>query len=382
MIYADFNGSSEICPQVKEHLIKRLQDGPFANPNAIHSIGRNVLKGMEKCRNICAQALGARPDQIIFNSGASEGITHIFHSVLETTPKDGKNKIIISGIEHSAVVNAAEGYKDFGYDVVKIAANEKGQVLVEDLKKELDAKTAFVSVMAANNETGVIQPWQEIVTVCQENNIPFFSDTTQWIGKTSFNFEESGMDYAVMSGHKIGALTGVGITLVKDIRNFKSLIYGGGQERGLRGGTQNYIGIETLAIALENSNQNIKQNDQKNQLRKNFEDKIKAEFPEVVVIGGSADRIPCTTLMGFPGIHGQAVQIELESQDIFVSTSSACSDNEPATSKVLKSMGIDDGLGRSVIRISLGPNQDLESAYNKIADGLFAAYRKLGKLKY
>lgn len=378
MIYADYNGSAPLHPKVREYLCERLQSGPYANPNAIHSVGKKMLFGMEKCRRMCAKALGASSNQIVFNSGSSEGISQIFHSIMYKR-NDDKNVIITSAIEHSAVVNACKFYEEEGAKIVHVSTKENGQVDLEDFKSKLDEhnnKVAMVCIMAANNETGVIQPWQEISKVCNDSGVTFFSDTTQFIGKTEFNFKESGMDFAVLSGHKIGALVGSGLILAKDPTKLKPIVFGGGQENGKRGGTQNYIGVESMAIALEAFEEQKSCLCQLTEHRLEFEKEIKANFPNATVIGDEAPRLATTTLIALPGVHGQAVQIELESQNIFVTTSSACSDNEPETSKVLKAMNIQDDVGRGVVRISLCCGGTREE-YQRIGNALKEAYAKL-----
>ena len=383
MIYADYNGSAPLLPEIREYLAKRLINGPYANPNAIHSQGKKMLFGMEKCRRICAKILGTKTTNIVFNSGASEGITHIFHSVLSQSAPN-KKYIITSGIEHSAVVQACRYYSQkHGFEVLIVDTLDSGVIDLEDFESKIRKHkdhTALVTIMAANNETGVIQPWQEVSKICNELNVTFFSDTTQYIGKTEFNFDESGMDFAVMSGHKIGALIGSGLVLVKDPSNLKPLIFGGGQENGMRGGTQNYLGVETMAIALETFEKNKPKLAEVKRLREQFEANIKKEFPDAIIIGDGAPRLAASTLISNPGIHGQAVQIELESNGIFVTTSSACSDNKPETSKVLKAMGIEDDIGRGVVRISLCMDPDPEK-YAKIESALNNAYNKLKKIK-
>jgi cysteine desulfurase len=199
------------------------------------------------------------------------------------------------------------------------------------------------------------------------------------IGKAEFHFERSGLDYAVCSGHKLGALTGTGFFISRSPSRIKPIVFGSIQERGQRGGTQHYLGIETLAIALHDFTslaQNLK-NLEKEKLK--FETQIKAAYPQAVIVGEEAKRLAGTTMIGYPGLHGQAVQIELESNDIFVTTSAACSDNQPETSKVLKAMGIDDQLGRGVIRISLSYQQG-EKEYAAITHALKSAYAKLTKI--
>lgn len=382
MIYADYNGSAPVCTAVKEYLFKRLEKGPFSNPNAIHYLGAKTLMGMENARAVCAKILGAEFDQLIFNSGATEGISTVFHTILSRETK--KKIIIISGIEHSAIINTANYYaEERGFEVKVLPVNGDGVADVETLAQWIGQNKkniAMVSIMAANNETGVIQPFKAINELCVNNDIPFLCDTTQFIGKTQFNFKECNFDYAVCSGHKLGALPGTGILLAKNPETLLPLIIGGGQEKGHRGGTQNYIGNETLAVALTAVDAGFGYLDALSKKRCEFEAQMKKAFPQVVILGENAPRLASTTYISYPGIHGQAVQIELESQDIFVTTSSACSDNMPVTSKVLKAMGVNDDIGRGVVRISLCMNSPLEY-YDQLTDALTKAYAKLTKVK-
>jgi len=178
----------------------------------------------------------------------------------------------------------------------------------------------------------------------------------------------------------VGSLTGIGLIMAKDVNALKTLIIGGGQERDKRGGTQHYLGIETLAIALDVFSKNKGKLAELRARKEQFERMIQKDFPEVVIVGQTAPRLASTSLIALPGIHGQAVQIELETKKIYVTTSSACSDNEPATSKVLKSMNVGDAIGRGVVRISLGLCSDPQT-YTDIYHGLKAAYLKLSKVK-
>ncbi|MAF76752.1 MAG: cysteine desulfurase [Halobacteriovoraceae bacterium] len=383
MIYADFNGSAPLCQDVIDYLKNRLDNGPYANPNAIHHLGQKALMGMENARALAAKKLGALPKQVIFNSGSTEGISQIFFSLLYK-PKFKKNHIIISGIEHSAVINNAKFYaENEGYELHILPTLENGVADLNALKNLLEKHkedVALVSVMAANNETGVIQPFKEIGELCNKHHTPFVCDTTQYIGKAPFNFSESNIDYALLSGHKIGAMTGAGFVLARDPNLLKTLVIGGGQERGLRGGTQNYIGFETIAVALNTMDKKLPELEKLASMRNQFEKKIKENYPKVVIMGEDAPRMSGTTFLAYPGIHGQAVQIELESQDIYVTTSSACSDNEPTTSKVLKAMGVTDDIGRGAVRISLGPCANQET-YDKIYHALESAFNKLSQIK-
>jgi cysteine desulfurase len=383
MIYADYNGSAPLLCSVREHLKRRMDSDLFANPNAIHSMGQRVMKGIEKCREISARTLGCWPDQVVFTSGSSEGVSTIINSVLRQAPRY-KNVVITSPIEHSVIFEALKVWTDrHGVDVKTVEIDSHGKIKLESVErliKENANKVAMVSIMAANNETGVIQPYEEISDLCNKYQIEFFSDTTQLIGKANFDFGKSGIDYGVVSGHKLGALTGTGIILVKDATKLDPLIFGKGQERGIRGGTQNYLGIETLAIALQEFSDKKEGLASLKSARLSFEEEMKVSFPGVVIIGEGCDRLAGTTLIGYPGLHGQAVQIELESNDIFVTTSAACSDNQPETSVVLKSMGVDEQLGRSVVRISLSHLHGVKE-YSALALALKHAYNKLTKIQ-
>ncbi|HAZ14011.1 MAG: hypothetical protein A2X86_17265 [Bdellovibrionales bacterium GWA2_49_15] len=384
MIYADYNGSAPIGQAVKEYLVNRLNnDGPYANPNAIHFLGSKCLRILETARQVCADVLGARPDQVFFTSGASEGISTIFHSAVLRAKEQGRQSILISQIEHAATIAAALFYEKQGMKLIWIPTLPSGVVDLEFVKKILKTQAkdiACVAVMAANNETGVIQPYSEIGKCAEENQVLFLCDTTQLIGKAEFSFSTSHLDFAVCSGHKLGALPGSGLLLAKHPTLLRPIIFGGGQELGKRGGTQNYIGAETLAIALKNFADNKDQLKTLNTARLSFEAKIKNGLPGLIIFSEEVSRLSNTTFLAYPGIMGQAVQIELESKNIFITTSAACSDNEPATSKVLQAMNIDDAIGRGAVRISLG----LWSAptdYDIIADAIIWAYKKLLKIQ-
>lgn len=383
MIYADYNGSAPLLPAVREYMKTRLESDLFANPNAIHTMGQRLTRGINKCREIISEIVGCHPDQLYFNSGSSEGVSHIIHSVLGNAPLS-KRVIITSPIEHVVVPAALDFYsKRDGFEIKQVEIDSEGRVKIESLEqllKENTDKVALVTIMAANNETGVLQPYEELARLCQKHQVDYFCDTTQLIGKGEFNFEASGVDYAVCSGHKMGSLTGTGFIIAKEPTKLSPLVFGSTQEKGIRGGTMHYLGIETLAIAFKDFQENKHRLSDLEKARLKFEKEIKEAFPTVAIIGEKAPRLPGTTLIGYPGIHGQAAQIELESQDIFVTTSAACSDNQPETSKVLRAMGVEDHIGRSVIRISLSYSHG-QQEYSTLAQGLKAAYTKLNKIQ-
>lgn len=372
MLYADYNGSAPVSNCVKELLMKKLEESEYANPNAAHSIGQNLHMEQEQSRMTCAKLLGAKSSQVIFNSGSTEGISHVFNSLLLDAKENDKKSLIISSIEHPAVANNAEYYCDlFDIELVIVKTNGNGVIDLNDFKSKLNSDMAMVSVMAANNETGVIQPYQEIGELCQKENVPFLCDTTQLIGKTAFNFSESNIDYAVLSSHKVGGLIGSGLILCKDAKKLRPFIIGGNQERSLRGGTQNYIGIASFACALESS---IKKLDQLENLKKerlNFEKNLKSKFPNLVIFGEDAPRLASTSFLSLPGTSGQKIQMKLEKHGILVTTSSACCDQKTSISRILENMDITEEQGSGAVRISIGngnPKEDYEKIFNALCE--------------
>ncbi|MBL6990905.1 MAG: cysteine desulfurase [Bacteriovoracaceae bacterium] len=379
MIYADYNGSAPLLEDVKQYLKTRVDSLYFANPNAIHYLGAKTKLAMENARVAITKVLGADKSQAIYTSGATEGINTVFHSLLSGEQYKEKPYIVLSGIEHPAVSSCAKYYEKKGYILKTISSNNNGTVDILDLKNILNKyknHISLVTVIAANNETGVIQPYEEVSALCEHYEVPNLSDTTQLIGKIPFNFKKLGMDYAVMSGHKLGALTGAGVLLAKDPSRIKPLILGGGQESNLRSGTGNYLGFESMAIALDYIHKNMDKWSEVQKHRISFEKRLKERFSEIVILGEDAPRLANTSYISYPGIHGQTVQIELESHDIFVTTSSACSDNEPMTSSVLKAMNITDDVGRGVVRISMGINSSARD-YDQLLEALIKSYQKL-----
>jgi cysteine desulfurase len=382
-IYADFNASAPLSKKVKLFLEERMQNGLFGNPNALHAIGNSIKLEIETTREKVADLLGADPEQVIFNSGSSEGIATVFHQFYLNRPLSNLQKkwIVTSKLEHAAVLNSIENLSDEKkIEPFFIPINHDGTINLSEFKlftQKNYQDIGMIACMSVNNETGVIQPLEDLVELAKQYQLPFFSDTTQHIGRLPFHFQKSKLDFAVASGHKLGAPFGCGILLCKNPSLLRPLIYGGEQEKGLRGGTQNYLGILALGIALEENCGDAKSLEtwwgQILSEKLNFEQKLKKRIPSLVIFGDQAERLPNTTCLSFPGLHGQGIQIECESNNLFVTTSAACSDNEPETSLVLKAMGANDALGRGAIRISSGKSDYAHGDYERIFDILLKA---------
>ncbi|MBF0297967.1 MAG: aminotransferase class V-fold PLP-dependent enzyme [Oligoflexia bacterium] len=416
-IYADYNASTPLHPEVIKYLHQRLDLNLWANPNSAHQLGKMLMTAINKCRLICSEILGIEAGNLIFTSGASEGIATIFHAICANKNLGRnleKNILVISAIEHPAVKASANYYKNFGYKVIEWPVNSNGEIEIEFIKSDLDNikdKIALIAVMYANNECGVIEPIENIGEFCQQHAIPFFSDTTQYIAKEDFNFNKLPIDFAVLSAHKFAGPLGVGALLVKPAyKNFikeNALIFGGGQEFALRAGTQNYLGIEAMCVALSASVEESRQT--KNlfhKFRLQFENELTKKYKKIVILGGDANRrLSQTTLLSYPGIYGPLIQQELESKNIFVSTSAACSEQKekpsPSLSSSLSSlsslssssiqstantianlMGFSDDVARGMVRISLGgiKENEIDEIYQKIYSELVYSIDKLSKI--
>ena len=355
-IYADFNASAPLCDTVKTFLKERLESPDFANPNAAHLLGRNILKNIERVRKKIAEVLNCEPRQVIYNSGSSEGIANVFFSIFmdEVYPVKKED----SDLKYGALGTIDNAYyyaKKFNQEIVFVPALSNGETDVEFIQQQLACSDdiTLVCAMAANNETGVIQPYQTIGKLCEEKDIPFLCDTTQLIGKAPFDFHRSNITYAMASGHKFGSLLGSGFIMAKDPQKITSMVKGGGQEKGLRCGTQNYLAIESMEPTLNNFENLFSHLDKMSKARDEFEAKILEKHPEVMIFGKDSPRVPTTTYMAKKGTIGGIVRDKLEKEGVYITTSSACSDASDNISKVLKAMNIEPSYAAGALRISL-----------------------------
>jgi len=368
MIYADYNGSAPLHPDVLRYLKARLEGPYFANPNSSHFLGKFLLDKIEEARIEVASFVDCSPFSLYFNSGSSEAITQVFFSILS---EQKGLPIITSQLEHSAVKNIASYYHSLGHPLHWVKTTPQGEFdlnHLESILKNLNSSSlkqqqtssknkALICLMAAHNESGVIMPFEAIGKMAQENNCLYFSDTTQIIGKTNFSFKKSSLDFMCLSGHKIGAMTGIGAVIAKKATHLKELIKGGGQESGLRGGTQNYLGIETLAIAAKGLKNILAEGEQLKkceQERDFFEEVLKEQFNNIVIIGKEAKRVPQTSFFSIPSFSGKKIQEELSKKEIYLSTSSACSDHKTQFPAIFQELNLSKEVATGVLRISSG----------------------------
>ncbi len=385
-IYADYNATTPLLNVVKDYLHTQRLHGPFANPNSLHYLGNKIHQGIEHCRHLIGEKLDVDNTRLIFTSGSSESISTAFWMSIgqEILKKTSKTHIICSEIEHAAVIEVAKYWEKQGATIHWIQCSTTGLVNIEQIEKLLIKyanSLALVAVMATNNETGILQPFEKIAELCRKHLVYYLCDTTQIIGKITIPPSLQEGVFLCGSGHKLGAPLGSGFLLLPYKDQFQAMIMGGGQEQNFRAGTQNYLGIECMTVAIE-WHYKHRQTWEKIQVEKiHFESSLQKFIPTSHIIGKNCHRLPNTTLVSFKGIHSQGLQIELEARNIFVTTSAACSDNEPSTSKVLRAMGLSDEEGRSVLRVSTGLEFDINH-YQQIALALKEAFQQLEKISY
>ncbi len=318
--------------------------GIIGNPSSVHSFGRNIRKEIEKTRNNIARILGVEPERIVFTSGATEAN----NLALKHFP----GLVFVSAIEHDSVYLVREDAKIIPVDENGIICLDRLQELLEEHKNK---GPFLISVMLANNETGVIQPLEEVVLLAKQYGAYVHSDIVQAIGRIQFPWHV--LDMASVSAHKVGGPTGVGCLVVNPSLAIKPLLLGGGQERFYRPGTENILGIVGMAAALEES---VKQDwSQTEQLRDLLDDSISAIYSDAC-LAKTSQRLPNTTMLCMPGVKNETQVISFDLAGFAVSAGSACSSGKIRSSRVLQAMGLHFEKSQQAIRVSLGPDVSLE----------------------
>ncbi len=348
-VYFDYSSTTNVHPDVLKAYMDLLKT-TYVNSESLYDEGTIVSRNLEKARNAISELLKVHPDEIIFTSGASEANSEAIKSVSFSMPE--KKHIITSQIEHSSVLNACKQMEDvFGYRVTYLPVNEQGIVSVKDLKNALDNDTSVVSLMSVNNETGAINPIEEIKEIVKKTSSAYMHvDMTQAIGKVPCSFEN--IDLASMSAHKIEGLKGSGILVKKKHVPFVPLINGGEQEYGLRGGTNNactnMVFAKTLRIALENEK---KYHDYVQKLQTLLLDQLKEI--DGVEINNPENNLCSIVNFSYENIPSEVMQNALNRMGFMISARSTCESKSNNPSYVLKAMGYSDRRASSCIRISL-----------------------------
>ncbi|MGC2235610.1 MAG: aminotransferase class V-fold PLP-dependent enzyme [Pyrinomonadaceae bacterium] len=354
MIYFDNNATTPIAPEVFEAMQPFLNEF-YGNPSSAHTFGRDVRKAIENARENLAELLGAAsPDEIVFTSGGTESDNWAILGALEANP--GKKHIITTRIEHEAIRNLCEKLEKENYDVTWLETNENGFLDLDELKNALRENTAIVTIMLANNETGILFPVEEIARVVKKNSAAIFhTDGVNAVGKISIDLKNTEIDLFSIGGHKFHAPKGVGALYIRNGVNLPSFFTGGGQENGRRAGTEAVHQIAGIGKAAEIV-KDFSAMEKVRVLRDKLEDGILQNIPNAT-LNGTADRkfrLPNTSSISFENTNGEAILAKLNDLGVCVSTGSACNSENHTASVVLQALDVPYSKAMGAIRFSLG----------------------------
>lgn len=362
--YFDTNATTPLAPEVLEAMQPFLATH-FGNPSSLHQEGRIPARAIRNARRQTAGLLGARSEnEIVFTSGGTESNNIALRSALANPDK--KRRIVTSAVEHSSIRKLCGELRKEGYEIQEIGVDSQGGLNLRELEAALTPETALVSLMWANNETGVIFPIQKMGTVIKEKGILFHVDAVQAVGKIPLCLQDTPIDFLSLSAHKFYGPKGVGALYVRETTPYRSLIFGGSQEKGRRGGTENVAGIVGLGAACTLVRSELPSSAQKMKtLRDFFEAQVSEKIEGVTVNGKASERIANTSNLSFEGVDTEALLIALDLRGIRVSSGSACMSGSHEPSHVLKAMGRSDDEANSAIRFSFGrgnTQREIESA--------------------
>lgn len=351
VIYTDNNATTQVAPEVMEEMLPFFHD-LYGNPSSMHTFGGRIARKLKEAREKVARLIGATPDEILFTSCGTESDNTAIRAALASDPD--KKQIITTRVEHPAVKNLCEYLSKNGYSVTFLPVDRQGRLNLEYLHKSLSNDTAIVSIMWANNETGVIFPIDEIAQVVKEMGIVFHTDAVQAVGKIPIDVRKVPVDMLSLSGHKLHAPKGVGALYVRKGTKFSPFLIGGHQERGRRAGTENVASIIGLGKACELAGKHIKEeNERVKYLRDKLENEILKQIPNAMLNGDREHRLPNTTSISFEYVEGEAILLMMNEFGICASSGSACTSGSLEPSHVLRAMGVPFTAAHGSIRFSL-----------------------------
>lgn len=351
MIYFDYNATSPPKPEVIGAMMPYYRDF-YGNPSSLHRIGRIARDAVENAREKVAALSGALPSQVLFTSGGTEANNLAIRGLADGLPR---GRILVSPVEHSSVLEPVKALSRKGWSVTTFDVNDQGVIGVPVIEAAVNPDVRFASCMIANNETGVIQNIRLIAESLRDRNIPIHCDAVQALGKIPLEFNQLGISLMSLSAHKIGGPKGVGALLLDRSVSLEPLLRGGGQEKGLRGGTENVAAIVGFGAAAQIAREDLEKNTERLLgLRQRLEQGLKI-WPEATIFSESCNRLPNTLMFALPGIDGEMLVMELDRKGIAVSSGSACSSQSTEPSHVLLAMGVPEELARCAVRVSLGP---------------------------
>jgi cysteine desulfurase len=351
-VYFDNNATTMIAPEVLDAM-KPFFNDHWGNPSSAYQFGSRLNKWIVNAREQVSDFIGARPEEVIFTSCGTESNNAAINSALLTNPL--KRHIVTTKVEHSAVLRYCQELEARGYEVSYLNVDNAGRLDLEEVDRTIRPDTAIVSIMMANNETGVVFPVAKISEICKKKGVLFHTDAVQAAGKLPINVKELGVDFLSLSAHKIYAPKGIGLLYIRDGVKFKPLIIGGHQENGRRAGTENVPYIIGFGKAAELAKQRLKEEVSRVKfLRDRFEKSILELIPFTHINGFEAERLPNTTNIAFEYVESEAVIMLLDQVGVCASSGSACTTGSSDPSHVLMAMGLDPVRARGSVRFSFG----------------------------
>lgn len=359
LIYMDNAATTQVYPEVLNEMLPYFTEH-YGNPSAIYSFAGEAKRGVDHAREIVAKAIGAKTEEIYFTGGGSESDNWALKATAEAYANKGKH-IITTAIEHHAILHSAQWLEKHGYEVTYVGVDEDGKVKLDELEAAIRPDTILISVMAANNEIGTIQPLKEIGAIAKKHGVLFHTDAVQAIAHIPIDVDEMNIDMLSASGHKINGPKGIGIMYIRKGVKIRSFIHGGAQERQRRAGTHNVPGIVGIGKATEISIANMeKNNEYEIKLRDHLIERVLNEIPYSRLNGHRTDRLPNNANFCFRFIEGESMLILLDQAGICGSSGSACTSGSLDPSHVLLAIGLPHEIAHGSLRLTISEKTTME----------------------
>ncbi len=375
-IYFDNNATTHVAPEVLEAMKPFLAE-EYGNPSSLYKLAGRAKAALDAAREELAALIGAEPDEILFTSCGTESDNAAVLSALAATQRDAR--FVTTRVEHAAVFNLAKRIKEEGRPITLLDVDSQGALDIDDLKRSLDGAAAL-SVMWANNETGVLFPIEEIAEIAKEKGVPFHTDAVQAVGKIPIDLGKTPVDYLSLSGHKLHAPKGVGALFVRRGTTFRTFLVGGHQEGGRRGGTENLASIVGLGVAARLAREHM--DDERTRvgaMRDRLEAGLLANCPGARLHGDPAKRLPNTSGISFEYIEGESILLLLDREGICASSGSACTTGSLEPSHVLQAMGVPYTSAHGTVRLSLS-RYNTDAEVDRVLEVMPGIIRRLREL--